>query len=160
VRGFDARHERSVLRHVPPPAGSAELAAARQAALAAANRAGAPPGRLNELQRATPEQMASEVARLFSSVRGTSLLLAGALSTEAAEALVSVVRSETAPLLPPDAYLPRLDLGAAAQPVFSIEDELAQWEYLLYKPTFASSLSLSACSDPAIARALDQCGAL
>ena len=31
---------------------------------------------------------------------------------------------------------------------------------LLYKPSFASALSLNACYDPGVARTLDQCGTI
>ena len=153
---------RRLLRHLPPAANSPQLAAARRVAVTAAQngRGPSPPGRLSELKQATPEQLQAELSKLFSSVRGASLLLAGALSREAAEALVAVVRGELAPLLPPNSYLPKLDLGSDAQPYFSMDDEYDEWSGLLYKPTFMSSWSLSACYDPAIARCLDQCGAL
>lgn len=153
---------RRTLRHLPPGSGTQELAAARRAALLAAGvreRGGqVPPGRVVELQRCTPDEMQAEITRLFRSVRGASLLLAGDLSVEAAEALTSVVRRELEPLLPAASYLPDAALGLAAQPLISTEDELAQWAGLLYKPSFP--LTLSECYDPALARALDQCGTI
>ena len=153
---------RRTLRHLPPNSGTPELAAARRAALLAASKSErggqAPPGRVAELQRCTPDDLQAEVTRLFRSVRGASLLLAGDLSVEAAEALTSVVRRELEPLLPAANYVPDAALGLAAQPLISIEDELAQWSGLLYKPSF--SLALSECYDPALARALDQCGGI
>ena len=47
------------------------------------------------------------------------------------------------------------ELAAAATETLTRE-----WSGLLYKPSFASQLSQNACYDPAIARALDQCGGL
>ena len=114
---------RRTLRHLPPNMGTPELAAARRAALRAATsrpaRAmpAAPLGVTAELQRATPEQLNSEILRFFGSVRGASLLLSGDLSVDAAEALTKSVRSEIKPLLPPSAYLPDPSLGVAAQPI-------------------------------------------
>ena len=48
--------------------------------------------------------------------------------------------------------------GAAG--ALGVDGALAAWSGLLYKPSFATPYSLNACLDPAINRALDQCGAL
>lgn len=153
---------RRTLRHTPPPAGSLELNAARQVAVQQASRRASrnalgqrAPVVEAELLRATPEQLQSEVTRLFQATQNASLLLAGALSREGAESLERDVRRELEPLLPPA----RRAANGVATPLaaVSFDDELASWAGLLYRPAFAS-LSLNACIDPALSRTLDQCG--
>ena len=51
------------------------------------------------------------------------------------------------------------DAGASDDPEVSLAREMEQWGGLLYKPTYMS-LSMNLCSDPGLARTLDQCGAL
>ena len=64
---------RRTLRHLPPPAASAELAAARRAAISAASasrsRGSLPAATIDELQRASPKALQAEAARFFGSVR-------------------------------------------------------------------------------------------
>ena len=62
---------------------------------------------------------------------------------------------------------PKLKFASADKDTSSIsgssidfEEELASWGGLLYKPSFASALSLNACYDPGVARTLDQCGTI
>ena len=161
---------RRTLRHLPPPAASAELAASRRVALNALGRPGRPPrdeASLFVVARTTPEQMQQEITRLFGSITGASLLLAGALSNEAAESLSAAVRTELKQLLPRGT----LPVGVATSAVtalattpeelsVSIDDELREWGGLLYKPVFSNAAAQNACLDPAIARALDQCGGI
>ena len=164
---------RRTLRHLPPTATSPALAAARRSAVFAAKAdERSPPGRLDELRRASPEQLQQEMARLFGSVGSAKLLLAGALSSEAADALNGVVLRELEPLLVrSSASLARGSRAVALERSSSSAEELAAelsseadqlngWSNLLYKPRFATSYAANACLDPAIARALDQCGGL
>ena len=163
---------RRTLRHLPPPAASPALAAARRTAVLAAQAdERSPPGRLDELRRASPEQLQQEMARLFGSVGSAKLLLAGALSGEAADALNGVVLRELEPLLVRSGAIAGggrrtvVERSASsaeelAEELSSEADQLAGWGNLLYKPRFATSYASNACLDPAIARALDQCGGL
>lgn len=171
---------RRTLRHLPPPAASAELAAARRRALLAVeNDRAAPPGREDELRRAGPEQLQQETTRLFRSMSGARLLLAGSLSAEAADALNAVVLRELEPLLTRAATAPEraprrlvverssapIDDDVAARVDAALKpsgeaEQLDAWAALLYKPRFATNYAANACLDPALARALDQCGGL
>ena len=69
---------RRTLRHQVPPADSTELAAARRAGLSAlAGRGAKAATARDELAKATPEEVQSEIAQLWRSVRSAQLLLAG-----------------------------------------------------------------------------------
>jgi hypothetical protein len=149
---------RKTLRHVPPPAASAELAAARRVALSALGRPDRPPRTLDNLAdvaRTTPVQMQRELSTFFGSITGASLLIAGALSIESADSLSAAVRTELRPLLPRMEPPP-----IEAEPSVSFEDEIEAWRGLLYKPLFFNTAAQNACLDPAIGRALDQCGGI
>lgn len=170
------------LRHSPASLSALELAAARRAALSAARQArragggggggavgGEMQSRLTELQSCSAEQMQAEIGRLFRSARSASLLLAGDVSAKAAERLVAAVESELRPLLGGETVAAGGGGAASsssyagsslAPPDVDVEEELQRWAGLLYKPTFTSSLATNACYDPAIARALDQCGTI
>ena len=156
---------RKTLRHVPPPAASAELAAARRVALSALGRPDRPPRTLDNLAdvaRTTPVQMQRELSTFFGSITGASLLIAGALSIESADSLSAAVRTELRPLLP-RMELPPIEAAASSlqlEPSVSFEDELEAWRGLLYKPLFFNTAAQNACLDPAIGRALDQCGGI
>lgn len=156
---------RKTLRHVPPPAASAELAAARRVALSALGRPDRPPRTLDNLAdvaRTTPVQMQRELSTFFGSITGASLLIAGALSIESADSLSAAVRTELRPLLP-RMEPPPIEAAASSlqlEPSVSFEDELEAWRGLLYKPLFFNTAAQNACLDPAIGRALDQCGGI
>ena len=156
---------RKTLRHVPPPAASAELAAARRVALSALGRPDRPPRTLDNLAdvaRTTPVQMQRELSTFFGSITGASLLIAGALSIESADSLSAAVRTELRPLLP-RMELPPIEAAASSlqlEPSVSFEDEIEAWRGLLYKPLFFNTAAQNACLDPAIGRALDQCGGI
>jgi hypothetical protein len=156
---------RKTLRHVPPPAASAELAAARRVALSALGRPDRPPRTLDNLAdvaRTTPVQMQRELSTFFGSITGASLLIAGALSIESADSLSAAVRTELRPLLP-RMELPPIEAAASSlqlEPSVSFEDELEAWRGLLYKPLFFNTAAQNACLDPAIGRTLDQCGGI
>ena len=156
---------RKTLRHVPPPAASAELAAARRVALSALGRPDRPPRTLDNLAdiaRTTPDQMQRELSTFFGSITGASLLIAGALSIESADSLAAAVRTELRPLLP-RMEPPPIEAAASSlqlEPSVSLEDELEAWRGLLYKPLFFNMAAQNACLDPAIGRALDQCGGI
>ena len=160
---FMARLVRRTLRHEAQPASSPALAAVRRSAIAAANAGQgiSPPGKLDELRRATPKQMQGEINRLFGSVYGAQLLLAGALSRDAAEALNSVVRRELEPLLPSAVdYTKPYAVDYTKSADYSVDEELSTWGGLLYKSRYTSNYAVNVCLDPAIARVLDQCGGL
>ena len=156
---------RKTLRHVPPPAASAELAAARRVALSALGRPDRPPRTLDNLAdvaRTTPVQMQRELSTFFGSITGASLLIAGALSIESADSLSAAVRTELRPLLP-RMEPPPIEAAASSlqlEPSVSFEDELEAWRGLLYKPLFFNTAAQNACLDPAIGRTLDQCGGI
>ena len=156
---------RKTLRHMPPPTTSAELAAARRVALSALGRPDRPPRTLDNLAdvaRTTPDQMQRELTTFFGSITGASLLIAGALSIESADSLAAAVRTELRPLLP-RMEPPPIEAAASSlqlEPSVSLEDELEAWRGLLYKPLFFNMAAQNACLDPAIGRALDQCGGI
>ena len=166
------------LRHTAFALSASELGAARRMALMSAARqarpeartlVGDPPqGRISELQSCSAEQMQAEISRLFKTVTRASLLLAGDWSPEAAEGLVSALNQELRPVLTTEVAGPSsttsvASMQAAADPTTADVDEdeeLMRWAGTLYKPSFTSALALNACYDPAIARALDQCGTI
>jgi len=152
------------LRHVPPSATSSELAAARRVGMAGLGRAGKPARTLENLadmSRTTPAQMQQEIERFFASMTGASLLLAGAVGQDTADSISEAVSMELKALLPrPSGDHPSAMPPIHVEPAISLEDALEEWAGLLYKPVFANGLAQNACLDPAIARALDQCGGI
>jgi len=151
---------RAALRHAPPPASSAELAATRRAALAGLRGRLQPAGLEAELRSASPAAIADEAARLWGSVRGAQLLLAGDIAAPEADRVAAVVAATLTPLLP----LPsRAAVAAAAddEPLVELDDELLRWSGLLYKPSWTPQpLAGNICLNPAIYQTLDQCGSL
>ena len=71
-----------------------------------------------------------------------------------ADALAADVKRVLDPLLQRNAKQRRL---AQLEPFRDVEDELATWEKLLYKPVW-SPLATNVCFDPALASTIDQCG--
>ncbi|KOO30424.1 hypothetical protein Ctob_010740 [Chrysochromulina tobinii] len=114
------------------------------------------------LDLASDLQMQRELSTFFGSITGASLLIAGALSIESADSLSAAVRTELRPLLP-RMELPPIEAAASSlqlEPSVSLEDEIEAWRGLLYKPLFFNTAAQNACLDPAIGRALDQCGGI
>ena len=107
--------------------------------------------------------MQREIGQFFRSVSGARLLLAGSLDRDAATSLAAGVRRDLAPLLSASAAGSGGGAAAASpstDDAAAVQAALRQWQGLLYKPSLASALSQNACLDPALARALDQCGSL
>ena len=117
-------------------------------------------GRATELQRALPSEVQSELERLLMSVTGASLLVAGDVAEADAASLVDRVQQELEPFLRLRGPVDSVDSSGRERLQIDFEEELASWGGLLYKPSFASALSLNACYDPGVARTLDQCGTI
>jgi len=110
--------------------------------------------------------MQREISGFFGSVTGASILLTGALASDEAEALSFAVRKELKPMIKvgstsaePESLTIR-DAISEELRVMRPEQELQTWQGLLYKPVFLGQLAQSECLDPALARALDLCGAI
>lgn len=142
--------------------GSIEWSAAQRASLVAPlGRSPTARSVREELAIATPDEVQAEVLQLWRSVSGTQLLLAGALDAQTAEGLASAVRREVQPLmLPPGAPEARPALlKREAEPTASLEEELHEWDRLLYKASWSPlPLAANMCLDPAISATVDQCG--
>jgi secreted Zn-dependent insulinase-like peptidase len=144
---------RRTLRHQPRTLDAPQMTAARSAgltALSAERESIAAAGR-DEIAHATVEQIEAEAGRLWKSVDSAQLLLVGALSFTAADAISSVVRTELSPLLPTAGLGPPQEQAAGA--------ELGHWDGLLYRALWMPSLGAqNICLSPAVAATLDQCG--
>jgi hypothetical protein len=157
------------LRHVPPPSQSPEFRAALRVAKYSLGKRNGPKRTLENLATldfATPQKMQREISGFFGSVTGASILLTGALASDEAEALSFAVRKELKPMIKvgstsaePESLTIR-DAISEELRVMRPEQELQTWQGLLYKPVFLGQLAQSECLDPALARALDLCGAI
>ncbi|KAL1507931.1 hypothetical protein AB1Y20_007535 [Prymnesium parvum] len=148
---------RSTLRHQPPPAGSAELEAARRAAaLTLRERGGKGSLGRDEILKARSYELQEELAQLWHDVKSAQLLFAGDLSLAATDAVARVTQLEL------NVLLPKATTEGAKRQTSSwvdVEEEIRKWEGKLYKPSFTPiPLARSVCLDPGIAAVLDQCG--